>query len=1500
MTVAGRAKVKMEVRSGNTATTYRTKPLIAGFLTVTFLTLQVLAITRLGVDMGTNRPRQQKLEGQNDEQHGTHAQQSPIVKSSRQHNYLWIKKGSNFTKFRMKKSPVLRNAPPPKVGAGLRVAENRAGRLSASFFEGEIVCPRRPVRRPAGKGPWHRPENPFRLPHLALPTKTAPYNQPLPMISARDPISPPRFDRNLPVRQLLGAIIVVSSVAFLIGSVLAPAAAVADWPMWRADAGHTAVTPEALPDGLGMLWVRVGTPRQQAWDDPLNLDLMSYDRIYEPVAAGGRLFFNSSDRDQVLAIDAASGKTVWSFFTDAPVRMAPIAWGGNVYATSDDGRVYCLSADTGKLKWQFRAAPTDRKVIGNRRLISAWPVRGGAVIRDGQLYFAAGIWPFMGTFIYGLNAQTGETVWVNDSTGSTYIKQPHSAPSFAGIGPQGILTANEKDLIVPGGRSVPAVFDRGTGQLRYFHLDAGGKGTGGSFVAADDSVFYVHTRIKGVREFKLEDGKKTAFMPNEPVLHGKFVYSAETTSDGKPVIKAYNAAREVVWELAADGRGDLILAGQTLYAAGEGAITAIALPKTSVELPAEVVADEHRPRVVATIPAAGERAERLLASDGKLFAVTLSGKIMAFAANPPAKETIVEESPRPIELSDDAKGRGERLLASGDPQGYGLFFGADDEAAVTAIAAKSPLTQLAIVDSEPARVEQLRQQFDQAGIYGKVTAHVAANPQAFDASPYVANVVWVSPAWSEKLLADPKALAKAYDSVRPYGGTMQLLVPPSERDGVAQRLKDAKLEQAEITTHDEGVVVRRVGRLPGSADWTHQHGDIANTRKSNDARVTLPLGILWFGGSSHMDVLPRHGHGPPEQVVGGRLIIQGINKLSARDVYTGRVLWTREFEDLGTHDVYYDHTYKETPLDPAYNQVHIPGANARGTNYVVTEDRIYVVEGSSCSVLDPATGNTIGKIELPQDDPNNPREWAYIGVYGDVLIGGLGFARYKDRLQLSFAEEDKSLTGNKAGFGSKSLDRAGSLGLVGFNRLTGEQLWRVDAKHSFWNNAIVAGGGKVYCLDKQPKPVEQKLARRGAAQPTDYRLIAFDAQTGEKAWEATEAIFGTWLSYSESADLLLQAGAAASDRLTVEIDRGMTVYRGSDGTVKWSKPDLKYSGPCVLHNDIIITNANAYSESAGAFYLATGEPYMINNPLTGEQEHWKLQRAYGCNTILASENFLTFRSGAAGFYDLKDHSGTGNFGGFKSGCTGNLVVAGGVLNAPDYTRTCSCSYQNQTSLAMVHMPDIETWTVNPLASVEGEPRRLRSLGINFGAPGHHRSPEGLLWVESPSAAGEAPPLLITLDPNQKLFRRHSSAFADSDYPWIFASGIEGAGEIRIGTFIGAKPPGLPSGKKQADADPEKAPAEKPAAVVQIPEQAEPVDYKLRLFFSDPAGGESRDPRRFDILIDDQVVLADISIGDGETAIKEIPKVNLGSTFRLRLAAKQGVPVLSGIELQRLP
>jgi outer membrane protein assembly factor BamB len=1139
-----------------------------------------------------------------------------------------------------------------------------------------------------------------------------------------------------------------------------------DWPMWRCDAQRTASSNETLPSGMKLLWTREYGPRKQAWDDPLNHDLMTYDRIFEPIAVDGRLFVGFNDQDKLTALDAQTGEELWSFFTEGPVRVPPAGHNGKVYFCSDDGFLYCVDAQTGKLHWKLRGGPSSQHAIGNERIVSAWVARGGPVVRDGTVYFAASIWPFMGTFIYAVDAEAGTVQWVNDSTGSQYIKQPHSAPSFAGVAPQGVLVATDEMLLVPGGRSVPAAFDRSTGAFRYFKFNEGGKGTGGSFLAADDKHYYVHTRLKGTRAFDLKGGAKTAFMVNEPVLSDGLVY-ASVSDKSKTLVRAYGPDQKALWEINADGTGDLIRCGEHLIAAGEGAISIIRLPNTG---------QGKTPKIDDTLPCVGS-VQRLLAADRKLFAITLEGAILCYgigdAVAHHGKKTTTPIAVRP-QLSKVAAD----VLQVGDAEGYSFWYGAADDELIDAFAAKSPFVQLAIVDDDKARVDQLRQRLAAAGLYGRVTAHESTAPK-FMPPQHVAHMVFVG----RELAAagDPDVIAAAYEAVRPYGGVMYLLAD-IDQSKIAAAISAMKLEQAKVTVADHGVVVRRVGALPGSADWTHQYGDIGNTIKSNDSRVKLPLGVLWFGGSSNMDVLPRHGHGPTEQVVGGRLFIQGTNSLSARDVYTGRVLWKREFKNLGTFDVYYDATYKDTPLDLQYNQVHIPGANGRGTNYVVANDRVYILEGDTCHALDPATGETLLDIRLPEDKSGDRKEWGYLGVYKDVLIGGTGFANYRTRNDLKF-DADEDLSKNKKGFGSKSLDRAASMALTGFDRHSGKQLWKVDAIHSFWHNGIVAGNGRIYCLDRNPKRVEEALKRRGKSSPDTYRVLAIDHLSGGTQWEINENIFGTWLGYSEAKDALLQAGASASDRLADESGTGMAVYSGEDGKVRWQNLSLKYSGPCILHNDLIITNANSYKESAGAFNIDTGEQNLVANPLTGELQPWKITRAYGCNSIIASENLLTFRSGAAGFYDLKTHSGTGNLGGFKSGCTSNLVVANGVLNAPDYTRTCSCAYQNQTSLALVHMPKMEMWTVNIAAAqadVNSSDKPVNRIGINLGAPGDRRDSDGLLWLEYPVVAGESPPLAIKVDSNGKYFRRHGSTMGDHSLPWVLASGVEGANEIRIG------------------------------------------------------------------------------------------------------------------------
>jgi outer membrane protein assembly factor BamB len=1158
--------------------------------------------------------------------------------------------------------------------------------------------------------------------------------------------------------------LILTTVTMLLTSVSARAA---DWPMWRCDAQRSAASQENLPSNLRLLWTRDYGPRQQAWDDPLNHDLMTYDRIFEPIVMDGRLFVGFNDQDKLTALDANTGDELWSFFTEGPVRVPPAGHNGRVYLCSDDGFLYCINAEDGSLHWKLRGGPGPQHAIGNQRIVSAWVARGGPVVRDDTVYFAASIWPFMGTFIYAVDAESGAVQWVNDSTGSQYIKQPHSAPSFAGVAPQGALVATDEFLLVPGGRSVPAAFDRRSGAYRYFKFNEGGKGTGGSFVAADASHYYVHTRLKGTRAFGLKDGSTTAFMPDEPVLSEGFVYAAGIEKN-QNVVRAYGRDQKMIWEIPADGSGDLIRSGSQLIAAGRQSIVAIRLPENGQSKATEID---------WSIPLQGN-VQRLLTANENLYAVTLEGTIQCFGKSDVVTKHHSRRSANSISAPPELSKLATDMLSTGDAEGYAFWFGSADDQLIDAMAAQAPFVQLAIVDDDKASVSRLRKRLDAAGLCGRVTAH-HSEAATFMPPQHVAHMVFVGRELAAT--ADSKTLSEIYNAVRPYGGVMFLLASDN-RSQIAETIQAMQLEQAEVTVTDFGVVVRRVGALPGSADWTHQYGYIGNTIKSNDSRVKLPLGVLWFGGSSNMDVLPRHGHGPTEQVIGGRLFIQGMNSLSARDVYTGRVLWKRDFTNLGTFDVYYDDTYKNTPLDSQYNQVHIPGANGRGTNYVVTDDRVYIVEADTCHVLDPATGTTLQDIRLPADSSGNRKEWGYLGVYRDVLIGGAGFANYQSRGDINF-EGDKDLSKNKAGFGGKSLDRAASVALVGFDRHSGKQLWNVDAVHSFWHNGIVAGNGRIYCLDRNPKRVEEALKRRGKASPDTYRILSIDHHTGKPLWQINQNIFGTWLGYSESKDALLQAGASASDRLSDESGTGMAVYSGKDGKVRWQKDSLSYSGPCILHNDLIITNANSYKESAGAFRIDDGEQKLVANPLTGELQPWKITRAYGCNSIIASENLLTFRSGAAGFYDLLTESGTGNLGGFKSGCTSNLVVANGVLNAPDYTRTCSCAYQNQTSLALVHMPQMEMWTVNIAAAeadVNSAEKPVNRIGINFGAPGDRRDPDGLLWLEYPVVAGESPPLPIKVSSNGTYFSRHSSTMSGNDLPWVLASGVEGATEIQIG------------------------------------------------------------------------------------------------------------------------
>ncbi len=1143
---------------------------------------------------------------------------------------------------------------------------------------------------------------------------------------------------------------------FCFFALIAPVGLAGDWPMWRCDASRSAASPEDLPGELHLQWVRQYPPREPVWDDPLNWDLMPYDTFFEPVVAGDTLFVGFNDADKLAALDTGTGKEKWAFYTDGPVRLPPVAWQGKVYFGSDDGCLYCLNGKNGKLLWRRHGGPDGRKVLGNKRVISMWPVRGGPVIADGVLYFAASIWPMMGTFMYALDPETGETIWLNDADSATFQQQPHGgALSFAGVGPQGAFVVAGDKLLVPGGRSVPAALDRATGDLLYYRLGSSGK-TGGAFVCAGEGAFFNHHREKVTTLYDLDTGDiLVRSIGTQPVVSdGLYYFSGSTVSayDAAQVRadpKDWEAARR--WELDVDASGDLIRAGGRLYAAGNQRITAIELSEAG-----------DTPQIAWAKTVEGD-IKRLVAADGKLFAVTEDGRIMAFG---PRRQRVRQAMDRPVPAGPAPDGMREALdilEQTGASAGYALYFGRGDADLLEALVSGSDLCVIAVVP-EGAPIGDLREHFDGKGIYGRRLAIHQGDPLTFEAPPYIASLTIVDYADTPAAMDDETLLARVFHSMRPYGGAAWLRnLSPEDFASAAGAARSGDFPGLDVESEGLDLIMFRKGPLPGAANWTHLLGNPAQTGKSDDTLVRLPLGLLWFGGPSNLDVLPRHGHGPTEQVVDGRLFIEGMDCLSARDVYTGRVLWKTPLYGLDTFDTYFNKTYKDAPTVPIYNQVHIPGANIRGTNFVATQDAIYVIQGGTCAVLDPATGEITGNISLPFEDPEarrpKPPPWGYIGVYDDLLIAGAGFVAFSDILPTK--KKEYSIW--------EDFDRSASHRLLGMNRRSGEILWQIDARHGFLHNGTAIGGGTLFCLDKLPPHIEGQLARRGAKPPSDYRLLAVDVRTGRVIWEETDTVFGSFLCYSEEYDTLLQTTRPSRDQVRGETGERMVAYRGSDGAVLWDE-SREYPTFPLLHGRTIVTEG-------GMFDLLTGKVVERQHPLTGKILPWTWSRKYGCNYPIAAEYVLTFRSGAAGYYDMGSGGGTGNFGGFKSGCSACLVAANGVLNAPDYTRTCSCAYQNQTSLALVHMPDAEAWTFN---EYEAGDDPIKRVGINLGAPGDRLTPEGTLWLDYPSVGGPSPDIPVSVTPERpEWFRHHSLRLDDEGLRWVAASGGKGIESVRV-------------------------------------------------------------------------------------------------------------------------
>lgn len=916
---------------------------------------------------------------------------------------------------------------------------------------------------------------------------------------------------------------VTSALLLLVIAVLStamgwPSSAHADWSMYRGDAERSAHTTDALPTELSLDWAyHAQQPLQPAWP---RSPRMQFDHSMPLAVAHGRVVFGHSATGQVVGLDLATGQPAWQVVTDGPVRFAPAVWKNLAFVASDDGYLYALRLDNGDLAWKRRGGPNEECVLGNEAMISKWPARGGPVVADDIVYFAAGIWPSENIYVYALEAETGEPIWCNSEAGSLYMPQPHGgANATSGISAQGHLLVCGERLLVPTGRAVPAALKRDTGELDYFHLQKYGHNGETSTLASDGA--FINSGIA----FDAETGHALVKLGS-----GRFA----ATEDG--VLRAHRGTlTRFVWstERKVDRRGNiqevrLLKPSWTVKDLPEAATLAVAGGHAVLGCSDKICSFDLSSRAVSREWPVSGIVYSVAITDGKLLASTDAGHVYCFgssgteASPSPAITTAQTVTEVPAASPSVFAAAKEILSKTGVGSGYCLDLGCGDGQLALALATQSQLKIIA-VDSDRQMVEQARAMLLAAGVYGNRVTVLCRDESDTGFPRYFADLIVSGRALSAGSTSFSDQEAQRLQ--RPYGGVI-------------------------CTGPINDLQIRERGPLEGAGSWTHQYADPANTACSGDQLVRGRLGMLWFRDID-FDIPSRHGRAPAPLFHLGRLFHEGMDGLVVVNAYNGHELWR----------------YKIPDLLKAYDGDELMGTAGTGSNFCVNDASVFVRDGNRCLELDAASGQLIREYRTPADENGERSPWGYIAWSDGLLFGSTANAEHivTYRYLKTTGDMTRLLTE--------------STSLFAIDTSSGKQVWQYQATDSIRHNAIAIAGGQVTLIDRPLAEFDRTKKPKQKNHATG-RLVALDANTGEIRWKDDNEIFGTLLAAQESQDVVLMSYQPTRFRLDSEFGGRMAAFRLSTGERIW---DIKaeYSSRPMINGRTIYVQGGAWDLLTG-------------------------------------------------------------------------------------------------------------------------------------------------------------------------------------------------------------------------------------------------------------------------------------------------------------------------------
>jgi outer membrane protein assembly factor BamB len=958
-----------------------------------------------------------------------------------------------------------------------------------------------------------------------------------------------------------------------------------------------------------------------------------FDLAFHPIIADGRLFYGSSATDTLSCLEAASGRLLWDFATEGPIRVPPVYADGRVYCGSDDGWLYCLDAATGRQWWRHRPGPSDRRLPGNSRMISRWPVRSGIVVRAGRVYCAAGVFPSEGVFLCALDCRDGQEIW------------KHAVQTTL----HGPMIASESRLYAPALRSPVQSFDLSTGQ------PTGEAGGGGSLAA-----FVGGKLASGPTECGAIAGLDPQILTALGGAHSLQLAAAE---DGRLVLAserlllATDPQRRVAWKTDRKGIRALMLAGSLVFAGGDGLVVAYRLSDGR---------EAWSSKIAGTV--------RGLAAAGRsLFAATEDGAIHCFATRscpasgpcasvPPASPLLADAGPMDPVV--------KRILQNfACKKGYCLILAAGDYGLATALARRSDF-QIIAVDDDRAAVKAAREGLARLNLYGpRIAFHLWPEhrggpwPTELPYPDFIFNLIVIRAKPGANGM--PRvAASEMFRMLRPEGGTVVVLADETvDRKGVeawGAALPDWKALRWDSTRlgppyglpdwkvqSQEGMLIAtaRRGRLPGSGEWTHQYANAGNTACSGD---TLKAGggeIQWFGPPGPEAMVDRHNRTSAPLFHQGRLFVAGEGSLTGVDAYNGTVLWRNEVPQS---------TRLAVSMDCG--------------NVAAGSGQVYMAAGRQCLAFDGATGDRRGTFEFPPLGDSRVGQWAYVATCDGLLFGTATVPR----------THWNTLSPNSWSLGYADQSAVGcSYALFAFDTRRPSVLWTYEPAAGLIVNPTVAidAGQAIFVegLNENSRELGEcreslrTLVEKGA------RLVAIDVRTGRMAWSRAidMSMIQTSPFLAVSGDTILLSGAKnVGTRLEYELHAfhragGRPIWTRSFPTGQKARRNHgeQNQHPVIVGDQVVFKTFSCR--------LSTGD--QIGRRLPDR----------GCGTVSASQRCCFFRAAGPGEVDFS----TGEFRLLSTvsrpGCWINIIPAGGLVLIPEASSGCTCAhYPLQTSLAL--------------------------------------------------------------------------------------------------------------------------------------------------------------------------------------------------------------------------